>query len=394
MDCVDFIGVVCVGNIEVEVIMRALWAKIQTFFINRYRNLDKSILYGAFILILFGVFLTLAASPAVAERNNSNSFHFIYRQFIFIIPAIVVMIGTAMLSVQQIRRLSGLVLIGAVGCMIFVLVFGTEIKGAKRWIHILGIGLQPSEFVKPAFAVVCAWLLASGRLIKKFPGYLLAIALYAVIIALLFSQPDIGMVLTVSAIFGVQLLLSGIPMALVSILGLLFAGLVPIAYFCFDHVHARIDRFLNPEAGEAYQVEKSLETLQNAGWFGKGPGEGVVKYELPDAHTDFILAVSAEEFGFILTVVLVCVFAFILLRGFWLIRQENNYFCQIAVGGLLTQIAFQAIVNMGSTLNLLPTKGMTLPFISYGGSSLVSIGFAFGIILGLIHSRTLSRGLE
>ena len=137
-----------------------------------------------------------------------------------------------------------------------------------------------------------------------------------------------------------------------------------------------------------------METLHNAGWFGKGPGEGVVKYELPDAHTDFILAVSAEEFGFILTAILIGVFAFIILRGFWLIRKENNYFCQIAVAGLLTQIAFQVIVNMGSTLNLLPTKGMTLPFISYGGSSLVSVGFAFGVILGLIHSRTLSRGLE
>lgn len=374
--------------------MKALLVKFQTFFINRYRNLDKSILYSAFILILFGVFLTLAASPAVAERNDISSFHFIYRQFIFIVPTIVVLIGTSMLSVQQIRRLSGLVLIGAIVCMIFVLFLGTEIKGAKRWINVFGIGLQPSEFVKPAFAVVCAWLLASGRLIKKFPGYLLAIVLYAIIALLLFFQPDIGMLLTVSAIFGAQLLLSGIPMVVVSILGVAFAGLIPIAYFCFDHVHARIERFLNPQAGEAYQVEKSLETLQNAGWFGKGPGEGVVKYELPDAHTDFILAVSAEEFGFILTAALVCVFAFILLRGFWLIRQENNYFCQIAVGGLLTQIAFQAIVNMGSTLNLLPTKGMTLPFISYGGSSLVSIGFAFGVILGLIHSRTLSRGLE
>ena len=167
-----------------------------------------------------------------------------------------------------------------------------------------------------------------------------------------------------------------------------------MSYFVFDHVHQRVNRFLFPEQGTAYQVEKSLETLKNAGWFGKGPGEGIVKYELPDAHTDFIMAVSAEEFGFILTVFLIVVFAYIVLRGFFLMRQENNHFCQIAVCGLLTQIAFQAIVNMGSTLNILPTKGMTLPFISYGGSSLVSIGFAFGIILGLTKRHTLSRGLE
>jgi cell division protein FtsW len=340
------------------------------------------------------VFLTLAASPAVAERNHISSFHFIYRQFMFLVPAIFVMLGTAMFSVQHIRRIALLTLVAGMVCMVCVLIFGAEIKGAKRWLNIAGIGLQPSEFVKPAFAVVCAWFLASGRLIRRFPGYCLAFALYIIVAGLLFAQPDIGMLLTISAIFCVELFLSGISKVLVGILVTSFSALVPIAYFCFDHVRSRIDRFLNPAAGEAYQVEKSLETLHNSGWFGKGPGEGVVKYELPDAHTDFILAVSAEEFGFILTLVLIMAFVVLLLRGFWLIRRENNYFCQIAVAGLLTQIAFQAIVNMGSTLNLLPTKGMTLPFISYGGSSLVSIGLAFGMILGLMHRRTLSKGLE
>ena len=376
--------------------MRAYIQRIHNKIMTNYRGLDRSLLYSIFILILFGFFLTLAASPAVAERHHPplDSYHFVIRQFLFFIPAITVMLITALLSVQHIRRLALLVLLGGLAGMVCVLIFGSEIKGAKRWLNIMGIGLQPSEFVKPAFAVICAWLMASGRLIKKFPGYILSITLYVVTVGLLFAQPDFGMLLTFTAIFGVQLLLSGIPILLVVVLGGIFAGFVPIAYFCFDHVQARIDRFLNPVAGEAYQLEKSMETLHNAGWLGKGPGEGVVKYDLPDAHTDFIMAVSAEEFGFILTAVLICVYAFIILRGFWLIRKENNYFCQIAVAGLLTQIAFQVIVNMGSTLNMLPTKGMTLPFISYGGSSLVSVGLAFGIILGLIHSRTLSRGLE
>ena len=359
-----------------------------------YRGLDKYILYSTFVLILYGIFLTLAASPAVAERNHYESFHFIKRQFVFFVPAILVLLGTALLSVQHVRRLALVMLICGIGCMVFVLLFGAQIKGAKRWINIMGIGLQPSEFVKPAFAVVCAWLLASGRLIKKFPGYLLAFILYGTVIGLLYLQPDFGMLLTVTAIFGAQFLLSGISKLLMFCFGGFVLGLLPIAYLSFDHVRTRINRFLSPVAEEAYQVEKSMETLHNAGWFGKGPGEGVVKYDLPDAHTDFILAVSAEEFGFILTALLVGVFAFIILRGFWLIRKENNYFCQIAVAGLLTQIAFQVIVNMGSTLNMLPTKGMTLPFISYGGSSLVSIGFTFGFILALIRSRTLSRGLE
>ncbi len=370
-------------------------AKFQSFLAARYRSLDKGLLYGSFILILFGIFLILAAGPAVAERRHFASFHFVCRQLFFLGPAIAVLFITSFLSFQQIRRVAGLVLIAAIGLMVYVVLFGAELNGAKRWISLAGFGqIQPSEFAKPAFAVVSAWLLASGRLIKQFPGYTLSIILYATVAALLFAQPDVGMALTVSAIFGVQLFLSGIPMLLVSLLICGGGALGVVAYFCFDHVHARINRFLNPANGEAYQVEKSMETLQNAGWFGKGPGEGVVKYELPDAHTDFILAVSAEEFGFILTACLICVFAFIVLRGFWLMRQENNHFCQIAVAGLLTQIAFQAIVNMGSTLNLLPTKGMTLPFISYGGSSLVSVGFAFGIILGLTRYHTLSRGLD
>lgn len=368
--------------------------KIQSFCINHYRSMDKGLLSGAFVLLLFGLFLTFAASPGVAERNHIDPYHFIKRQLVFIGPAIAVMIATAFLSFTGVRRVSALVLLGALCGMVYVLLFGVEIKGATRWINVLGVGLQPSEFMKPAFAVVCAWLLASGRLIRQFPGYIASFVLFFIVAGLLFLQPDIGMLLTVSAIFGVQLFLSGIPIAFVSFLGGVLASGVVVAYFVFDHVHARIDRFLNPQKGEAYQVEKSMETLKNAGWFGKGPGEGVVKYELPDAHTDFILAVSAEEFGFIITFVLVAVFAYIVLRGFWLMRDENNLFCQIAVGGLLTQIAFQAIVNMGSTLNLLPTKGMTLPFISYGGSSLVSIGFAFGVILALTKRHTLSRGLE
>ncbi|MDR2902618.1 MAG: putative lipid II flippase FtsW [Lactobacillales bacterium] len=368
--------------------------KISSFLTSRWRSLDKGLLYGIFTLMLFGIFLTLAASPGVAERTRLESFHFIKRQFFFLAPAIATLFLTSLLTFQQIRRLSALILLVSIFSMLYVLLFGMEIKGAQRWIHLLGITIQPSEFAKPAFAVVCAWLLASGRLIKQFPGYLLASGLFILITCLLLGQPDVGMALTIASIFCVQLFLSGIPMALVGILMALFAAFASFAYFFFDHVHARINRFFMAQAGEAYQVRKSLETLQNAGWFGKGPGEGLVKYELPDAHTDFILAVSAEEFGFILTCLLVGLFLFIILRGFFLIRQENNYFSQIAVGGLLTQIAFQAIVNMGSTLNLLPTKGMTLPFISYGGSSLVSIGFAFGVILGLTRSHTLSRGLE
>ena len=375
--------------------VRQWWKKGRTAFINQYRGLDKAILYSAFILIVCGFFLTLAASPAVAEKTGKPMFHFVFRQAFWIIPTIGVMIAMAISPVRWIRRIAGIILLGGIICMVYVMLFGIRIKGSARWMNIGPVGLQPSEFVKPTFAVVCAWLLASGRLMKKFPGYWLAFLLYGIVAFLLWKQPDFGMLLTVSAIFGAQLFLSGIPWWVVFGLGTLFLGILPIAYLNLEHVRYRLDHFFGSgETEKMYQVEKALETLHNAGWFGKGPGEGIVKSELPDAHTDFILAVSAEEFGFILTALLIGVFAFIILRGFFLVRRENNYFCQIAVAGLLTQIAFQVIVNMGSTLNILPPKGMTLPFISYGGSSMVSVGLAFGFILGLMHNRTLSRGLE
>lgn len=368
--------------------------KISTFLANRYRSLDKGLLYSSYILIFFGILLTFAASPSVAERNGFETFHFVKRQLFFLFPMIGALFMMSFLDSKMIRRVAGVGLILSILLMIFVFIGGVETKGARRWISLFGVGLQPSEFMKPCFAVVCAWLLASGRLIRSFPGYILSLILFAVIAFLLIKQPDVGMLITVFGVFCVQLFLSGIPWSVVFGLGgvgfISFIG----AYYVFDHVRTRVDWFLNPQPGEAYQVEKSMETLKNAGWFGKGPGEGIVKTELPDAHTDFIMAVSAEEFGFIITAVLIGTFAFFIIRGLYLMREENNYFSQLAVGGLLTQFAIQAIINMGSTLNLIPTKGMTLPFISYGGSSLVSIGFAFGIILGLTRQHTLSRGLE
>ena len=368
--------------------------RIRSEITGRYRGLDKSILYSTFILILCGFFLTLAASPAVAERDRYSTYHFVIRQVFWVGPTIIALIGVAMLPVNRIRQLAGVIVLGSLACMVYILLFEPRTKGAVRWIHLGSFTLQPSEFIKPAFAVVNAWLLASGRLIRRFPGYTLSAILYAVICFLLYKQPDFGMLLTVTAIFGAQMFLSGISFWIIGLLGGFFLGILPVAYLTLEHVRYRIDSFFAGGGEKPYQVAKSLETLHNAGWFGKGPGEGIVKYDLPDAHTDFILAVSAEEFGFILTALLIGIFAFVILRGFWLVRRENNYFCQIAIAGLLTQISFQVIVNMGSTLNLLPTKGMTLPFISYGGSSLVSVGIAFGFILGLIHSRTLSRGLE
>ncbi len=375
---------------------------ISSTLVNRYRSIDKGLLYSGFVLILFGVFLILAAGPGAAERAGLDTFIFVKKQMFWYIPAFVVIFVMSFLSSRAIRRLCLMGLGISIILMVLTLFMGSEIKGAHRWISLFGFSIQPSEFMKPCFAVVCAWLLASGKLIHLFPGGTLSVILYGIIVCLLVKQPDLGMTIALSAIFGVQLLLTGISKKIIVFLGGFGVCGAISAYFMFSHFRARVNAFLQTfgvdgikgGSADSYQVDKSLEALKNAGWFGKGPGEGIVKSDLPDAHTDFILAVSAEEFGFILTAVLICTFAFFIIRGFWLLRQENNYFTQIAVGGLLTQFAIQAIINMSSTLHLIPTKGMTLPFISYGGSSLISIGLAFGIILGLTRRNSLSRGLE
>lgn len=362
--------------------------------LTEFRSLDRGILCAAFVLMFFGLFLTLAAGPAVAERRHYEWSYFVYKHLIFIPIGCVVLISMALFSVKTARRLAFLTFVGAIAGMIAVLLFGTNFQGASRWISIAGISVQPSEFAKPSFAVVIGWFLARGKLMQQSHGGLWAWGTYLILVLLLALQPDLGMILTVTAIFGIELFLSGLPKWIIACLGIGAVSIIPTAYFVFDHVRTRIDTFLHPTDANAYQVRKSMETLKNAGLFGKGPGEGIVKYELPDAHTDFIMAVAAEEFGFILSSVIILTFIYILYKGSRLVRQNNNYFVQLATAGLLTQIAFQAIVNLGSTLNLLPTKGMTLPFISYGGSSLVSIAFSFGLILALTKQQTFSRGLE
>ena len=374
--------------------MKKLFSTWQKNLVARFRSLDRGIWFSALILMFFGLFLTMAAGPAVAERRGDVWDYFIRKQLVWTPLALLTLFITGLMSVKVARRLTFLAFIGAILGMFAVLIFGSEIQGAKRWITLMGITVQPSEFVKPAFAVVVAWFLARSRLLRQSHGGWWAWLTYLLTIALLLKQPDFGMTLTVTVIFGAELLLYGLSIWFIGILAPCAAAIIPLAYFTMDHVRTRIDSFLHPTTQNSYQVRKSLETLKNAGLFGKGPGEGVVKYELPDAHTDFVMAVSAEEFGFILSSVIVLTFIYIVFHGTKLIRQNNNFFVQLAVGGLVSQIAFQAFVNLGSTLNVLPPKGMTLPLISYGGSSSISVAFAFGLILAFTRQKTFSRGLE
>ena len=342
------------------------------------------IMIGA--LIFVGAVLTLAASPAVAERIGLDTYHFAIRQLIYLPAGVFVMLLVSLLSPRSVRRLALLVTAGAMVLMLLTLVLGMEVKGATRWIRFGGFALQPSEFVKPGFAVLAAWLFAQRRLDNRFPGYLLASGLYVVIVGLLALQPDIGMALVVSAVWTVQFFLAGLPIALVVGLGVLFLGGSVGAYFLFNHVHVRVDRFLDPAASEGYQVARALEALKSGGLFGRGPGEGHIKEVLPDAHNDFILAVAGEEFGLVVCLAIVLLFACIVLRGFSRAYKGGDLFVLLAVAGLMVQFALQAIINMASTLNMMPPKGMTLPFISYGGSSTLAIALGLGMVLALTRA--------
>lgn len=352
-------------------------------------SMDRWTLAALTILMLCGIVLVSAASPSVAERIGLPPFYFVVRHLVFLVPAAGMMLAASMLPRKMLWRTASLTLLVSMVLMLCAVFFGPEIKGATRWVHIFGFSLQPSEFAKPAFAVTAAWLMArhqdQGE--GQFPGHLLALGLFGLVLGLLLLQPDLGMSLVISAIWGVQVFLAGLPMIWVFVLGGLGVAGLFSAYMFFPHVSSRIDRFLDPSSGDNYQVQKSLDAFASGGLFGTGPGHGQVKMNLPDAHADFIFAVAGEEMGLLAALFLVGLFAFILLRSLWRTAQSEDLFVVLAAGGLLTQFALQSLIHMGSSLQLLPAKGMTLPFISYGGSSLLALGLGMGMLLSLTRKR-------
>ncbi len=350
-------------------------------------TIDRWTLGAVVVLLALGAVLTMAASPAVAERLGLDSFYFVRRQFLFLALGFALMLAVSFLSPQGVKRLGAVMLAVSVAMLVVVLFRGVEIKGAVRWIQIAGVSLQPAEFVKPAFAVVAAGLFAHRRMDERFPGFMLAGGLFAVIAALLLLQPDVGQTMLIAAVWGVQFFLAGLPLVLVAAIGLAFIGASVGAYFAFAHVQARVDRFLDPAGGEGFQVSRALDALRNGGLFGRGPGEGQVKRVLPDAHADFIFAVVGEEFGVIVGLILISLFLFLVLRGFARALRDWDLFVVIAVAGLLVQFGLQAIINMASAINLMPPKGMTLPFVSYGGSSTLGIALGVGMVLALTRER-------
>jgi cell division protein FtsW len=364
------------------------FARTDTSLLGRWWwTIDRWTLLSVAVLMGLGAILILAASPAVSERIGLGAFSLAKRQLVLLPLAGAMMFAMSLLSPRWVRRAAVFGFLGSLLLMVATLMIGPEIKGATRWINLGGFSLQPSEFVKPCFAVVAAWMFALGKEQENFAGAGVAFGLWTLVVLLLLLQPDFGQAFVVSAVFGVQFFLAGLPMLLVAALALL--GIVGIfgAYFLLPHVTQRIDSFFDPDVGDRYQIERSMEAFMNGGLFGRGPGEGTVKLYLPDAHADFVFAVAGEELGLIACLLIVGIFAFVVLRGFTRLLGENNLFVMLAATGLLTQFGLQALINMGSALHLMPTKGMTLPFISYGGSSLMALALGMGMVLALTRRR-------
>ncbi|TPW33591.1 cell division protein FtsW [Martelella alba] len=349
-------------------------------------TIDRYLLAAFILLMGIGFMLSFAASPAVAERLGYDSFYFVRRHAIFLVPSIITLVGLSFLSPKQVRRLSMVILVCALLAMVAALFFGTSNNGSRRWIVIAGFSLQPSEFLKPAFAVVCAWLFAEHQRYPEIPGNLFAGLLYAISVVLLIAQPDFGQTVLLTIVWGGIFFMAGMSWLWIGGLsGAAVAGFLG-AYTWMPHVTSRVDRFLTGE-GDNMQVNLAAKAIMRGGLFGTGPGEGVVKRSLPDSHTDFVFSVAAEEFGILFCLFLVGIFAFVVLRGLNHAYRERDDFARYAVAGLVLQFGMQSVINIGVALQLMPAKGMTLPLISAGGSSMIATCIGAGFILALTRDR-------
>ncbi len=353
-----------------------------------WRTIDKWSMGAVLALFSIGLLLGLAASVPLAERNNLPAFHYVQRQLAFGLVGIVAMLGVSMMDPRLIRRLGVLVFAVALIGLMLLPFFGTNYgKGAVRWFS-LGFGsVQPSEFLKPGFMIVSAWLIAAAQDIGGPPGRAWSFGLLILVTALLVLQPDFGQTALVLFGWGVVYFVSGAPMKLLLVVGSLVAAGGTVAYNSSDHFAGRINGFLAAEIDPRTQIGYATTAIQNGGFFGTGVGEGQVKWQLPDAHTDFIIAVAAEEYGVVLVCIIMALYGTILVRSLMRLTRERDTFARLGGAGLVCIFTVQAMVNIGVAVRLLPTKGMTLPFVSYGGSSVVAAGLTIGALLALTRHR-------
>ena len=351
-------------------------------------TVDRWMLGVVALLIAIGVVISFAASPAAAARMNiSDPFHFAVRHCVFAAGAAVILISVSMLDVRNVRRAAFLIWLGAIAVMIALPFIGHSAKGATRWLEFGGFTFQPSEYMKPALVILVAWMFAEGQKGQGVPGVSIAFGLYAVSVGLLLIQPDVGQTVLITIAFGAAFWMAGVPMSWVMLLGAAAVAGLSSTYFMFSHVASRVDRFFSPDKADTHQVDAAAVAQAAGGLFGRGPGEGVMKRKVPDLHTDFAASVGAEEFGLVFLLVVISLYAFVVVRGLSRAMKLNDPFEQVAAAGLFVLVGQQAIINLAVNLNLIPTKGMTLPFISYGGSSMLAMGLTLGMALALTRRR-------
>lgn len=354
-------------------------------------TVDRWTLVAVLTLVFFGYVMMMAASPAVAKHIRVSRDMFLFKQVVFLCASMGVLFIVSLLSPRGVRRVA---LVGCAAALLLTamtLVTGSEIKGARRWLSLPGMSMQPSEFLKPFFAVVAAWLIAQGRRETNWALQLawpaMALGMAGLIALLLTLQKDMGMLAVLMGVLVVQFFVSGMHLVLVggAMAGLASAGY--LAYLSLDHVRRRMDKFLDPSAGDTFQVDLAAKAFGSGGLRGRGPGEGRIKDFIPDSHADFVFAVAGEEFGLVVCLVIVLLFAFIALRGLLRMLPEGDLYVVLAATGLAAGFGMQAFINLASTLHLIPTKGMTLPFVSYGGSSALAVGIGIGLLLALTRRR-------
>ncbi|MFV0384024.1 putative lipid II flippase FtsW [Paracoccus sp. (in: a-proteobacteria)] len=353
-----------------------------------WRTVDKWSLFCVFFLYVIGLLLGLAASVPLAEKNGLPRFYYVERQAIFGAMALVAMLVISMMSPRQVRRIGVLGFVLAFVLILALPVIGTDFgKGATRWLSFAGVSMQPSEFLKPGFVALCAWFMAASLEVGGPPGKAYSFVAAMIIVVLLALQPDFGQASLVLFSWLVMYFVAGAPMILLmGVAGLAAAGGF-FAYGASEHFARRINGFLNPDVDPRTQIGYATNAIQEGGFFGVGVGEGSVKWSLPDAHTDFIIAVAAEEYGTIMVLLIIALYCAIVVRSLLRMMKERDPFARIAGCGLACAFGVQALINMGVAVRLLPAKGMTLPFVSYGGSSVIASGIAIGMLLALTRTR-------
>lgn len=349
---------------------------------------DHILLGVAAILMLLGVLLSFASSPAAAARIGiADPFHFAIRQSAFAAIGAVILLGVSALSPKGVRRAAFFIYLAAIAIMMALPIMGHNAKGATRWLEFGGFSLQPSEFMKPALIVLVAWMFAEGQKDERVPGVSIAFGLYGLAVVLLLVQPDVGQTILITIAFGAAFFVAGVPLRwIAAMLAAAATGGVAI-FFSFQHVAARMHKFFSHDKADTHQVDRAREAIAAGGLLGRGPGEGVMKRHVPDLHTDFIYSVAAEEYGLMFSLFLIALFTVLVTRGLYKAMKLSDSFEQIAATGLFVLVGQQAFINVAVNLGLIPTKGMTLPFISYGGSSMMAMGLTLGMALALTRRR-------